>query len=78
VAAGAALGAGDGAGDGSRVNAAVSTRAVRRLTELHGHVTPHCEAGDKVPQLHERQLAIRMLKQQPIGLGIYHQDGPVP
>jgi hypothetical protein len=59
-------------------NAAVSTRAVRRLTELHGHVTSHCETGDKVPQLRERQLAIRMLKQQLIGLGIYHQDSAVP
>jgi hypothetical protein len=54
------------------------TPQMRFLAELHGHPPPHCETGDKVAHLSERQLAIRMLKQQPISLSIYHQHRAVP
>jgi hypothetical protein len=45
-----------------------------RLAESHGHASSHRETGDEVTQLRERQLPIRMLKHQPIGLGIYQPD----
>jgi hypothetical protein len=48
------------------------------LTELHGNPASNRQTGDKVPHVRERQLAIRMLKQQLIGRGIYHQDSPAP
>jgi hypothetical protein len=44
---------------------------------LERHTATDCETSDELPQVRQRRQAIRMLVQQAISLGVYHQDNPV-